>query len=72
MVEMKPYHDCPTCPECKLPVGISGAIGLLCPACGHRWEGTADERYQAARADAAWIKECRVRAFPVVEAGSNY
>ena len=60
------HHDCPACPACALRVGV--ALGrdattvlpspwLYCPACGHRWRASAEDRAQAERADAAWAAE---------------
>lgn len=59
----KPYHDCPACPRCAVRCGVglgpnmSGNLPpgeLRCCACGHRWQGTAAELEQAAKADAAY------------------
>ncbi len=50
-----PWHDCPTCPKCKLPVAVVGAPETLyCPACGNAWHGSSSEIEQAKKADAAW------------------
>lgn len=58
-----PTTDCPACPKCTLPTGITEGAGpdpwLRCAACGHRWEASAEGRAQAERADAA--HEARVR-----------
>lgn len=62
---VKPHHDCPSCPECALAVGVGydrddvplPPPGLWCPACGCLWQGTAEDRAQADRADAAWQVE---------------
>jgi hypothetical protein len=58
--------NCPPCPECKSPSGITlgyhngqpadlidTAMGLLCAACGHHWHGTDAERARALAADLA-------------------
>ena len=61
---MKPYHDCPACPECGATVGVTLDVGmhrplppgeLRCCACGERWQGTAAELEQARLADAAYL-----------------
>lgn len=63
---MKPWHDCPACPACKARVAITEVPStgeplpppqLACPACGHEWTATPEERAQAEAADAAWESE---------------
>ncbi len=69
---MIPATDCPKCPECGLPCGTrtsqfaasfiarqAGPSWLSCDACGHVWEGSAEEVAQAERADAAYEEEMR-------------
>ena len=58
----KDFLDCPRCPACRLPVGATydrdelplPAPRLYCPACGHQWDASAEDRAQAEGADAAW------------------
>lgn len=57
---MKPWADCPSCPECALPCGTRDRqpSWLRCSACGHSWVETDPERIaQAERADEAWRVE---------------
>lgn len=59
---MKPWSDCPPCPECSLPCGTGRpslpAGSLRCTACGLEWRETDPERIaQAERADEAWRVE---------------
>lgn len=62
---MKPWHNCPRCPDCKLPTMSARADDaaaqldvLHCLACGHTAKVTAEEYGQARAADAAWDREC--------------
>lgn len=63
-----PTTDCPPCPACSMPTGIAEGYDcetlpstlLRCAACGNLWDGTAEERAQAERADAA--HEASIRA----------
>src|SRR3989304_7398437 len=65
---MSPWLDCPTCPKCDLPVAIAdheaGPLGLFCPACGERWNGTQEDRAIADRSDLAWHNLQRRRTDP--------
>lgn len=69
---MTPATDCPKCPKCGLPCGTrmsqftaaaiarrAGPMWISCAACGHVWEGSAEEAAQAERADAAYEEEMR-------------
>ena len=57
-----PWCDCPPCPGCGRNTGIvedhGGAVMasplLYCPACGHEWDATPEDRAQAERAQTAW------------------
>ena len=57
-----PWCDCPPCASCGATAGITVDRNdrplpppwLWCPACGHRWEASAEDRAQAERAQAAW------------------
>jgi len=57
-----PWCDCPPCASCGTEVGIPTTSDgsplpppwLWCPACGHRWEASAEDRARADRAQAAW------------------
>ncbi len=50
----EPWLDCPQCPECKIECCVLRDGNLLCAACGHKFEGTQEQREQAAKANAAW------------------
>ncbi len=60
--------QCPQCPACGEPAGVTTPRGLQCAACGQPWEGSAAEREQARRADAAWDGLCDALTIPT-EAG---
>lgn len=71
----KDFLDCPRCPACRLPVGVTydrdelplPAPRLYCPACGHQWDASAADRAQAEAADAAWaVERARQYALPGV------
>lgn len=71
---MSPAHvDCPPCPRCGLPVGVTYNRNdrplpppqLRCPACGAQWEATPEDHARAAAADAAWC-EAETREAAVV------
>ena len=75
MSATKPHHDCPACPACTLRVGVTydrddrplPSPGLWCPACGHQWSASAEDRAQAEAADAAWaVERARQYALPGV------
>ena len=55
---VKPYHDCPACPRCRMTVVVTTSVPgrLFCPACGDRFSGTPEQVTQAEKADAAWRK----------------
>jgi ribosomal protein L37AE/L43A len=53
-----PAFQCPACPQCGEAAGVTAPTGLQCAACGYPWEGSAQERGQANRADAAWDALC--------------
>lgn len=50
----EPWLDCPQCPECKIECCVLRDEKLLCAACGHKFDGTQEQREQAEKADAAW------------------
>ena len=57
-----PWTDCPPCPACELAVGVITDRNerplppprLYCPACGHQWQATTEDRAQAEAAERAW------------------
>jgi hypothetical protein len=59
--------QCPTCPQCGEPAGVTAPRGLQCAACGQPWKGSTAEREQALRADAAWDGLCDALATPAGE-----
>ena len=75
MSATKPHHNCPRCPACTLRVGVTydrdevalPSPRLWCPACGHQWSASAEDRAQAEAADAAWaVERARQYALPGV------
>lgn len=66
MSDLKPWHDCPSCPACGMTCGVPARIDrhhsgpaestLKCPACGIGWVGSTAEVEQAERSQAAWEK----------------
>lgn len=64
---VKPWHDCPPCPDCGLNCSVPARVDrhhsgpaestLKCPACGLGWVGSAEDVAQAERAQAAWEQQ---------------
>lgn len=70
---MKPWEDCPVCPECKGPFGACDSLAapdIGCLACGHFWKATPQELAQERRASEAWEKEQQREEQAVKEAAT--
>lgn len=70
MSDLRPWHDCPACPDCgatcAIPLREAHRAGerdqthtLACPACAADWIGTPEDVAQAERASAAWAEHKR-------------
>ena len=62
MTTMTTMTVAPKCPHCRGEAAAYDrdfrpmpALALWCAACGHRWDGTAEERQRAEACDAAWL-----------------